>query len=53
MIKTPLYLQWLERSRSNLVSINFKEYIQNCEELTKILTSIIKTTKNSKPKTQN
>lgn len=47
-------LYWLELlEQSNLISINFKEYIQNCKELIKILTSIIKTTKNSKPKTQN
>ena len=40
-------LYWLELlEKSQLVVLDYKEYIQNCTEIVKILTSIVKTTKN-------
>ena len=40
-------LYWLELlEKSQLVVLDCKEYIQNCTEIVKILTSIVKTTKN-------
>ena len=47
-------LYWLELlEKSQLIDYDYKKEIQSCQELTKILTSIIKTTKNSKFKTKN
>lgn len=40
-------LYWLELlDKSQMVNYDFKTHIQHCEELVKILTSIVKTTKN-------
>lgn len=47
-------LYWLELlHKSQLVQLDFSPFIQECEELVKMLTSIVKTTQNSKLKTQN
>ena len=44
-------LYWLELlEKSQLVKYNFNSEIQSCQELIKILTSIVKTTQNSKLK---
>ncbi len=47
-------LYWLELlDKSQFVEFNYETHIQQCTELVKILTSIVKTTKNSTLKTKN
>lgn len=47
-------LYWLELlEKSQLITLEYTKYIQDCTELIKILTSIVKTTKNSKLSTKN
>lgn len=47
-------LYWLELlEKSQMIKLDFKPFIQECEELVKILTSIVKTTQNSTLKTKN
>ncbi|GCD79391.1 four helix bundle protein [Schleiferia thermophila] len=47
-------LYWLQLlEKSNLVNFDFKPFIKDCEELIKILTSIVKTTQNSTLKIKN
>jgi four helix bundle protein len=42
-------LYWLELlEKSQLVALNYNEYIVNCREIIKILTSIVKTSQNKK-----
>ena len=41
-------LYWLELlDKSSLIELDLSEYINQCQEITKILTSIVKTTKTS------
>ncbi len=47
-------LYWLELlEKSQLADYNYSNEIESCKEIIKILTSIVKTTKDSKFKTQN
>ncbi len=47
-------LYWLELLRkSQLVNYDFKKELSSCNEIIRILTSIVKTTQNSKLKTKN
>ena len=47
-------LYWLELlEKSQMVKFDFKPFIQSCEELVKMLTSIVKTTQNSTLNTKN
>ena len=47
-------LYWLELlEKSQMIAFSYKGYIEKCTELTKMLTSIVKTTQNSKLKTKN
>lgn len=47
-------LYWLELlQKSQFVAYNYETHIQKCTELVKMLTSIVKTTKNSTLKTKN
>ena len=47
-------LYWLELlDKSQMVNYDFKPFISSCEELVKMLTSIVKTTQNSTLKTKN
>ncbi len=47
-------LYWLELlEKSQFIVYDYTKYIADCTELVKILTSIVKTTKNSKLKTNN
>lgn len=47
-------LYWLELlDKSQMVKFDFKPFISNCEELVKMLTSIVKTTQNSTLKTKD
>lgn len=47
-------LYWLELlEKSQMVKFDFKPFIQDCEELVKMLTSIVKTTQNSILKTKD
>lgn len=47
-------LYWLELlEKSQFIVFNYKQLIDDCTELVSILTSIVKTPKNSKLKTQN
>ncbi len=49
--ETPYWLELLDKSQ--MVQFDFKPYIVKCDELVKMLTSIVKTTQNSTLKTQN
>lgn len=47
-------MYWLELlDNSQMVKYDFKPFISNCEELVKMLTSIVKTTQNSALKTKD
>lgn len=47
-------LYWLELlEKSQMVKFDFTPFIQECEELVKMLTSIVKTTQNSSLKTKD
>ena len=47
-------LYWLELlEKSQMVTFDFKPFIQDCQELVKLLTSIVKTTQNSTLKTKD
>lgn len=46
-------LYWLELlEKSQLVAMNYSEYISNCKEIIKILTSIVKTAQNKRTVSQ-